>query len=398
MNVGTGALARPAGRKGKPRKRQTQEKANPGKDFTPEGVSYRTSHRRCGKVRLEAEEFACGDYQEQGEGGDRDFADEADCEWAEALFAHFAKIRAETYTGEGKKKRPARKIGEGEVVVLGEEACGGERGDQQESQNKFREFLPEEGGFVSDGLGLATTGPIDGVGEDDETDESVASGLGEDGELCGGVGIESASGGGFGGIVDGETRPNAIGVIREMEGVADERKREESDGAESEDGGDGEGGIFVVGIDGALSGDDSADTADRRTDSEKRGEFGTKTEEATEERHEGNGAEDFNADKEQTDSAELPDVAKKKARAEKNDASLQPELIGGDARLEDGGKAEDVGDNQAKKDGPKNVFNVGEDPVVSLGVAVDIFFEEFSSVADDGEKSDTWNQAEELRV
>ena len=134
--------------------------------------------------------------------------------------------------------------------------------------------MPEEGGFVADCLGLAFAGPVDRVGEDDEADEGVASGLGEDGEFGGGVGIESAGGGGFGGVVDGEAGPDAVGVIGEMEGVADEREGEESDGAESEDGGDGEGGVFVVGVDGALRGDDGADAADGGANGEKRGEFG----------------------------------------------------------------------------------------------------------------------------
>jgi len=41
--------------------------------------------------------------------------------------------------------------------------------------------LPEEGGFVGYGLGLAAAGPVDGVGENDETDEGVAAGFYEDG-------------------------------------------------------------------------------------------------------------------------------------------------------------------------------------------------------------------------
>jgi hypothetical protein len=369
-------------------RKQPQEKATSRKSLTPEGVGY--------KMSLEAEEFACRHYQKQGEGGDGDFTYEAYRERAKALLAHLAEIGAEADAGERKKKRPAGKIGQGEVVILGEEASGGKRRDQQESQNKFRKFLPEKGGFVADGFGLAAARPIDGIGEDDETDEGIASGLGEDSEFGGSVGIQSAGSSGFGGIVDGESGPDAIGVIGEMKGVADEREREKSDGTESEDGGDSEGGVFVVGIDGAFSGDDGADTADRGADSEKRGEFGAKTEEAAEEGHERDSAEDFNADEEQADSAKLPDITEKKARAEKNDASLEPEFVGGDTGLEDGGETEDIGDDQAKEDGPEDIFNVGEDPMVRLGVGVDIFFEEFAGVAYCGEKSDAGNQAEEM--
>ncbi len=66
-------------------------------------------------------------------------------------------------------------------MVFGEEADGGQDGDEQKAEDEFGKFLPEEGGFVSDGLGLAAAGPIDGVGENDEADEGVAAGFDEDG-------------------------------------------------------------------------------------------------------------------------------------------------------------------------------------------------------------------------
>ena len=75
--------------------------------------------------------------------------------------------------------------------------------------------------------GEALSHPLDGVGEDDEADEGVAAGLGEYGVLSGGVGVESAGGGGFGGVVDGEAGPEAVGVVAHVEGVADQRKGEE---------------------------------------------------------------------------------------------------------------------------------------------------------------------------
>ena len=115
--------------------------------------------------------------------------------------------------------------------------------------------------------------PLDGVGEDDEADEGVTAGFGEDGVLACGVGVERAGGGGFGGVVDGEASPDAIGVIAHVEGVADEREGEERERAECEDGGDGGGGVFFVGVDRALCGDDGGDSADAGADGEERGEL-----------------------------------------------------------------------------------------------------------------------------
>ena len=40
-------------------------------------------------------------------------------------------------------------------------------------------------------------------------------------------------------------------------------------------------------------------------------------------------------DEEKRDAAEMKDVAEQEARAEQHDAGLQPELVGGDAGLED---------------------------------------------------------------
>src|ERR1700722_17642535 len=108
---------------------------------------------------------------------------------------------------------------------------GGQDGDQQEAQDEFGEFLPQEGGFVLYGFGLALAGPVDGVGQDYETDHGVAGGLGEDGEFACGVRVEGARGGGFGGVVYGQAGPKTVGVVTEMEPVADQREREEREGA-----------------------------------------------------------------------------------------------------------------------------------------------------------------------
>ena len=131
--------------------------------------------------------------------------------------------------------------------------------------------------------------PLDGVGEDDEADQGVAAGLGEDGVLACGVGEECSGGGGFGGVVDGEAGPEAVGVVAHVERVADEREGEERDCSEGEDGGDGGGGVFFVGVDGALRGDDGGDSADAGADGEQGGEFRAEVEGAAQPCHEGDG-------------------------------------------------------------------------------------------------------------
>ena len=50
-------------------------------------------------------------------------------------------------------------------------------------------------------MSLAAGSPVDGVGEDNKADQSVACGLGEDCDLAGGVGVESSGGSGLGGVV-----------------------------------------------------------------------------------------------------------------------------------------------------------------------------------------------------
>ncbi len=98
---------------------------------------------------------------------------------------------------------------------------GGEDRDQKEAKDEFGEFLPEERSFIADRFGLALTGPIDGIRENDESDHGVAGGFDKHGKLGGSVGIESACCGGFGSIVHREAGPDTVGLIGEMEGVAD---------------------------------------------------------------------------------------------------------------------------------------------------------------------------------
>ena len=77
----------------------------------------------------------------------------------------------------------------------------------------------------------------------------------------------------------------------------------------------------------------------------------------------------------------MEDVAQQEAGTEQNDAGFEPELIGGDAGLEDAGNTDGVGDEQADDDGPQDIFDVGEGYMVRLGVAGDGLFNEFSGIA-----------------
>src|SRR6202020_2534525 len=101
--------------------------------------------------------------------------------------------------------------------------------DGEEAEDELGKFFPQKGCLVfyllgggSDSEGLAD--PLNCIGENDEADERVAAGFGEDSVFTGGIGVESAGGGGFGGIVDGEASPDAIGVVAHVQGVADERE------------------------------------------------------------------------------------------------------------------------------------------------------------------------------
>jgi len=125
--------------------------------------------------------FAGGHHQCQGECGDYDFADGPYGEGAESLFAHFAEVGAQAHSGKRKKESPSGEIGQRGDLIFVKDAVGGDYGDEQKTQDKLGEFLPEEGGFVPYCLGLALAGPVDGVGEDDETDCGVAGGFYQDG-------------------------------------------------------------------------------------------------------------------------------------------------------------------------------------------------------------------------
>src|SRR5580704_18296196 len=154
-----------------------------------------------------AEEFFGSNHQTQCENRNRDFADSTNGEGAKALFAHVTEVRAEANAGERQKKRPARQIGERAYLILVEKRVGGKDGNEQESQDELGEFLPEERSLVAYSFGLALTGPVNRIGEHDEANHRVARGLHEHGQFAGGVGVERASGGGFGSVIDREAGP-----------------------------------------------------------------------------------------------------------------------------------------------------------------------------------------------
>ena len=180
-----------------------------------------------------------------------------------------------------------------------------------------------------------------------------------------------------------------------MEGVADEGEGEEGQGSEREDGGDGGGGLFFVGVDGTLGGDDGGDSADGGTDAEEDGEAWAKVEGFAEPHHEDDGEGKGDEDKSEGEATEFEYVSKDEACAEQDDAGLEPELVGGDTGAEDAGYADGVGDDDAEENGPEDVFDVGEGDVVGFGVGVDGVLDEFAGVADHGEERDAGQEAEE---
>ncbi len=246
-----------------------------------------------------------------------------------------------------------------------------------------------------DGGGLTLAGPVERVAEDNEADAGVAAGLRQHGELAGSIGVEGSGGGGLGGIVDGEAGPEAVGVVGHVQGVADEGEEDEGDGPESEDGGDGDGGVFLVGLDGSLGGDDGGDSADAGAYGEEGDEFGRQREGAAEVGHEGEGEGELDKDQDEGDAAEVEDIAEDEASAEKNDACLEPELVGCDAGAEDAGEADGVGDDDTDENGPEKVVYVGKDLVWGLALTSDGLLDELAGVADGGEKDNAGNEAED---
>jgi hypothetical protein len=342
------------------------------------------------------EGVVCAVDEAEGEESDDDLPDGSDEERAKALFAEVSEAGAEADAREGEQEGPAGEVADGQQLRLGEESDRCEQRDQQEAEDELGEFRPEEGGFVLDLRGLALGGPVDGVAKDDEADQGVAAGLGEDGDLAGGVGVERAGRGGLGGVVYGEAGPDAVGMVGEVQRVSDEGEDEERDGSEREDGGDSVGGVLFVGFDGALRGDDGGDSADRTADREQRDELRRELEASAEVGHEGEGKGDLDEDEREGYAAEFGDVSEDEPRSEQDDASLEPELIGGHAATEDCRDANGIGDGEADEDSPEDVLDVGKDQMVGLAVAGDELLDELSAIADGGEQEQTGDEAERV--
>jgi len=340
---------------------------------------------------------ACVD-QAEGYECDEDLAEDADDQRLPALAHEVSQVGAKTYASEGGKEGPAREVGEAVELTVGEEACGGENRDGDEPEDELGELLPEEEGLVLDGGGLSLGGPVDGVAEDDEAEEGRPRGLGEDGEASGSVAVDGSGDGGFGGVIDGESGPDAVGLLAHVQGVADGREGEESDGAEGEDGGHGGGGVLFAGVDGSLGGHDGGDAADAATDGEYAGEFGRQLEDATEQRHDGEREDQFDGDEDEGHAADVEEVLHEKACADEDDAEFEPELVGGYAGLEDAGDAEGVADDEAEDDGPENVLNVRKRPRGMLGMEDgDGVLEDFAQKTDAEEQRHSRNRRGETR-
>src|SRR6185437_16763587 len=70
---------------------------------------------------------------------------------------------------------------------------------------------------------------------------------------------------------------------------------------------------------------------------------------------------------------DVQDVLQQKARADEDDTKLEPELVCGDAGTEHARDADSIRDQQAKQDGPEDIFNaryVDAEPGVQIPGAV----------------------------
>jgi len=177
--------------------------------------------------------------------------------------------------------------------------------------------------------------------------------------------------------------------------MANNREDKERDRPESQDGGDRIGRVFFVGFDGALRGDDGGDTADGRADREQRDELGSEVEALPEPGHEGERQGDLDEDQKEGDAAEFSDIAKDEAGTKQDDAGLEPELVGSHTPAKDLGNADGVGDDEADKDGPEDVLDVGQHKMVGLAIAGDELLDELAGIADNGQQKNAGKQAEE---
>ena len=159
-------------------------------------------------------------------------------------------------------------------------------------------------------------------------------------------------------------------MVAHVQEVSEGGIGEEAECAEGENGGDGEGGVVVVGIDGALGRDDGGDAADRGAHREQAGELGLQLEPAAEHGHDRDRDPELDHHQPEGYAAELEDVSEQEAGAEQHDARLEPEIVCGDAGAEDLRHADGVRDHQPDQDRPEHVLDVGQGEVVRLAVVL----------------------------
>ena len=91
----------------------------------------------------------------------------------------------------------------------------------------------------------------------------------------------------------------------------------------------------------------------------------------------------------------MEEISEDELCADENDAEFEPELIGGEARTEECGKANGVADGEAEEDGPKDVLDLRErDMTRAQEVAEGL--NSLPREADREEKRGAGNEREEL--
>src|SRR5580658_4662195 len=136
------------------------------------GVSVDSDSVRRGEGGGSSCGSVCGEEDEaEGDGGEEDFAENADEDGPPALMDEVAHVGAEADAGEGRQERPLGEVAERGELRRAEEAGRGKDGDRDEAEDELGELLPEKERFVLDMLRLASRGPVDGVAEDHEADE-----------------------------------------------------------------------------------------------------------------------------------------------------------------------------------------------------------------------------------
>jgi hypothetical protein len=144
-----------------------------------------------------------------------------------------------------------------------------------------------------------------------------------------------------------------------------------------------------------LRGHDRRDAADGAADGEQAGELGRETEDAAEERHDGEGEDQLDGYEAEREAADAEDVGEDELGGYEDDAELEPELVGGDAGMEEAREREGVGEDEAEDDGPEDVLDLREGVVMSVEVEAERF-EGFAGEADGEEQQRSRDEREEL--